>query len=107
MKKIVLLLVVGFLFSTTFSVFGQNKSSGSFPNQRKNYPKAIVNESDNYVVTKCGLLLENFSLYIYILPIYGKTLKLRPYAKKHDDMMLTANLNSSYSLELPQNMELQ
>ena len=46
-------------------------------------------------------------VYIYILPIYGKTLKLRPYAKKHDDMMLTANLNSSYSLELPQNMELQ
>ena len=50
MKKIVLLLVVGFLFSTTFSVYGQNKSKGSFIKKEKSYPKAIVNETDNYVL---------------------------------------------------------
>jgi hypothetical protein len=77
------------------------------------FDKTILNEAINifnsgkgpaiYGPVTCGMRLEKMCLII--LPIYGKTLEIRALEKKYDDKMLTANLNSSYPLKLPQNME--
>ena len=77
------------------------------------FDKKILNDAINilnsgigpkeYGAATCGLILEKFCLFLS--PIYGKTLELRPLEKTDDDMMLTENLNSTFSLRFPKKME--
>jgi hypothetical protein len=106
MKKIVLLLVVGFLFSTTFSVYGQRKSPENYLKTGKVYTKGVSTKGDDFVLPR----IEESTLLVKSTKSTVKkrgqktildTLKLVDYKKSYANPSnyLTSSNNIGYKLK--------
>ena len=106
MKKIVLLLVVGFVFSTSFSVFAQKKPLDFSGKSAKFYPQAVVDQKDNYVSEKVNELPKLVKTNTNYKKVRGAktvvdTLKFIDYKKAYGNPSnyLTSSNNIGYKLK--------